>query len=76
MVSLCLGMQECIIKQCVKEETVHTLLLDSLQMCVRDIKADDSLDSAAQIPGERPLSSFHHLRHNSLFVCCFFLGCF
>lgn len=40
--SLCLGMQQCIIKQCVQEEAAHVLLLDSLQMCVRDVQADDS----------------------------------
>lgn len=42
MVSLCLGMLKCVISRCVQEETVHVLLLDSLQACVGGIKADDS----------------------------------
>lgn len=39
------------ISRCVQEETVHVLLLDSLQACVGGTKADDSQNSAAQLPG-------------------------
>lgn len=68
MVSLCLGMLKCMIARCVQEETVHVLLLDSLQACVGGIKADDSQNSAAQLPGERPLPLYLHL----CFSCYFF----
>lgn len=70
MVSLCLGMLKCVISRCVQEETVHVLLLDRLQACVGGTKADDSQNSAAQLPGERPLPLYPHL----WFSCYFFFS--
>lgn len=72
MVSLCLGMLKCVISRCVQEETVHVLLLDSLQACVGGAKADDSQNSAAQLPGERPLPLYPHCGLSYFF----FLMCF